>query len=159
MLMVRIGLVLSYVAIGSRNLVVVASVFFVTSVLLWFAGPIYTTKYLDVLEASFVLNACLLSIVITISFDSRTVATSLSGGLALVEFAGIVLFHTFLRLRNTRCLKNLISCFRCAKKLQVKIRARKSLSSREGEDHKTPCVTHSTIELRESLLESIQMHN
>ena len=147
MLMVRIGLFISYVVIGSSNLAVVSCVFMAISILSWFARPIYTTKYLDVLEASFILNIGIVSSITTFHV-SQTVA-SLSAGVALVEFAGIVLFHTFLRLKDTRCL---ISCLRRARKLQVEMLPRKSVSSREGEDHKTPCVTHSTIELRESLL-------
>ena len=126
-------------------------VFLAISILSWFARPIYTTKYLDVLEASFILNIGIVSSITTFHV-SQTVVTSLSAGVALVEFAGIVLFHTILRLKDTRCLKNLISCLRRARKLQVEMLPRKSVSSREGEDHKTPCVTHSTIELRESLL-------
>ena len=69
MLMVRIGLVLSYVVTrssssvvtSSSNSVVVSSVFMAISILSWFARPIYTTKYLDVLEASFILNIGIVS--------------------------------------------------------------------------------------------------
>ena len=157
MLMVRIGLFISYVVIGSSNLAVVACVFIAISAYSWLAGPVYTKQYLDVLEVSFVLNIGILSI--TSSHVSQTVVTSLSAGVALVEFTGIVLFHTILRLKDTRCFKDLISRLQHARQLQVEMRRRKSLDTREDEDHKTLCVTHSNIELRESLLESIQMHN
>lgn len=71
----------------------------------WLTSRIYEKFYLEALEASFILNICILSVA---SYHTRLVGgsqwtvTYISVGIAFTEFLGLIVFHIFLRIRDKK---------------------------------------------------------
>jgi len=116
MLVARIGLFLSYL-LNSRNLMVIISVTFSATVV--YPLKIYKNFYLDILEASFFLNLgilCAGTYHVKIFGGDQSKLTNICTGVALAEFAGIVIFHMCVRFNLMTFLRN---CF-CMKYFQSK---------------------------------------
>ena len=81
------------------------SISFVVSVILAIAGSKYRNFWLTFLEHSYTLNLCLLSVAtvylqfVTFS-DNREIVTIISVGIAFLQFAATVIYHTYTRLRE-----------------------------------------------------------
>ncbi len=162
MLLVRSCLYLSFsfntLSNSSANLVAISSVFTAISLIPWLSNRIYEKFYNDILEASFILNICLLS---SATYHVRSVresgnqggnqviVTYVSIGIAFLQFLGIVCFHVYLRLKDTRLLGRL---GRCLKYRMNWFNSTPKENSKENQLVKAVSVT--TVELREPLLES-----
>ena len=121
LLVIRGGLYVGFtVGNPNDNLVAISVTFFVLAALPWLGHRVYEKLYLNILEVSFILNVCVLSI---FTYYVRSIEGSLTGlsdeglklqaivtylslGLAFVEFLGIVLFHLYL------CIKKRGNCER-----------------------------------------------
>ena len=109
-MLVRGGLYVGFAinALGdpSANLVAISLVFLVLSIL---GQRIYGKLYVNILEVSFILNVCVLSIatyhVRTVN-GNQAVVTYLSVGVAFAEFVGIVLFHFYSYIKDKLPCKN-----------------------------------------------------
>ena len=118
LLLVRGGLYVGFAfnALGNpnANLVAISVVFLVLAAIPWLGHRIYEKLYVNILEVSFILNVCILSI---FTCYVRSIEGSLTGlspeglklqaivsylslGLAFVEFLGIVLFHVYLCIKK-----------------------------------------------------------
>ena len=109
LLVVRGGLYVGYAinALGdpSANLVAISVIFLVLTVVPWLGHRIYEKLYVNILEASFIFNTCMLSIAtyhiqIRDIQGSQAVVTYLSVGIAFTEFIGIVIFHLYSIIRD-----------------------------------------------------------
>jgi len=92
---------LSLVSADPRhNLLTIQAVVIGLLTLIHFTGFIYQNFYLDVLEASFILNLGILaaatySVGLTEIPESRTVVTYISVGIAFATFIGVLVYHTY----------------------------------------------------------------
>ena len=107
LLLIRGGLYVGFAfnALGNpnANLVAISIVFFVLATIPWLGRHVYEKLHLNILEASFILNVCVLSIttyyVRSVS-GNQTIVTYLSVGIAFAEFVGIVIFHCFVLVKK-----------------------------------------------------------
>ena len=114
LLLVRGGLYVGFAfnALGNpnANLVAISVVFLVLAAIPWLGHRIYEKLYLNILEVSFILNVCVLS---TATYYVRSVGgkqaivTYLSVGIAFTEFVGIIIFHSFILVKEKLCRKQL----------------------------------------------------
>ena len=122
----------------------VSSLFTTIAVIAWLSNRLYEKLYVDILEASFILNICILtsaSFHVQVTHGNQAALTYLSIGIAFVEFIGIVIFHLCLRLKifqSSKCLKY--------------ISMRKSSNETELERHGSIATTN-ILDIREPLLE------
>ena len=130
-------------AVGSDsvNILVIASV---TAGLLSIKGRVYTHRYSDILESSFILNLCVFSIA-TFYLRERDIQNQLailntSIGITFVTFLGIIFFHIYLLLKSTRIL----DIFRIVKKEDENIALKNNTQE---------VVTSTLVELREPLID------
>ncbi len=107
MLLVRGGLYITYSYTKKRqnDFVLFAELFVFVSIAIlpWLGVHIYQKQLLEILEATFILNICFLSIAtysLKLLKTNQQTITSISVGVALVEFVGIVLFHAIIRLKG-----------------------------------------------------------
>ena len=108
LLLVRSCLFLSLPIIRENNavLVTIPSLFAFLMTFAWLKSRIYDKLYVEILEASFILNLCMLGIA---SFHVRMVGgdqlsvTYTSASIAFAEFVGIVIFHMVLRISKVSC--------------------------------------------------------
>lgn len=147
LLLIRAILFLSFVVITSNevNLVAVTSLFAAIAIIPWLSSRIYEKLYVDVLEASFILNLCILTSVTyhTQAIEGNQITiTYASTGIAFAEFIGIVIFHICCRLKVTKFLLNL----KHTKWIPKKISENNAIEM----DNQT---TNTVVELREPLLE------
>ncbi len=78
----------------------------------WISGPIYESRYVEALEASFILNICVLSVAsyhVTNLEANELHVTYVSVSIAFAEFVGILIFHMFQRIANTNCFDKIRS--------------------------------------------------
>lgn len=150
MLLVRVGLYLCFILSSiNTSLIVVISIFMGVAFIPWLRFHIYEKLYLDIIEASFILNLCLLT---GITYHIRTlpddgnqaVVTYFSVGIAFMEFIGIFVFHVYLRLKDIKFLQNY---FRSAKGASIK------LTTSTAENPKAEHINTTFIDIREPLLE------
>ena len=109
MLLVRGGVFLSSILIAdTTNLLVVSSLFMAIGLVPWLRYPVYEKLYLDLLEASFILNIGILASathhVKTVE-GNQVLVTYMSVTIALAEFLGILIFHLCLRIKGTSCFQ------------------------------------------------------
>ena len=115
LLLVRGGLYVGFtVGNPNANLIAISVTFLVLAAIPWLGYRVYEKLYLNILEVSFILNVCVLSI---FTYYVRSIEGSLTGlsdegvklqaivtylslGLAFVEFLGIVLFHLYLCIKK-----------------------------------------------------------
>lgn len=132
---------------SKANLVAISSVFTAIAIIPWLSNRIYEKLYNDVLEASFILNICILSTATYQVADEKVdqaIVTYLSVGIAFVQFVGIVGCHFYSHIKTT----NAIQFFRS----RLKEPLSSSGESEIGQTQKK-VVTRSVVELREPLLE------
>ena len=105
LILLRVCLFLSFTieVINTSNgtLILASSLFIVVMTIAWTSGPIYNKLYNEVLEATFLLNICIVPIA---SYHVKSVngnqlwVTYPSVAIAFSEFIGILLFHLLYRL-------------------------------------------------------------
>ena len=153
-------LIIAINAVGSDdvNLLVITSV---TAGLLSIKGRVYEHKYNDILESSFILNLCVLSVATLYlkgkNIESQPALLSASVGISFVIFIGILFFHIYLLFKSKNVLKCLAnnSLLRknwllCKAFKIVPIEAESvTLKSNDQE-----VVTSSLVELREPLIDN-----
>ena len=117
LLVVRGGLSVAFAAnaLGdpSANLVAISLVFLVLAAIPWLGQRIYEKLYVNILELSFILNVCVLSIAtyhVRIVNGNQAVVINISAGIAFTEFIGIVIFHIYSIIRDR------LPCKKCKKK-------------------------------------------
>ena len=115
MLLVRFSLYLTFAGVvrESIKLLAILTVFSLVIAIPWLGrGGVYESLYLNLLEASFVINICLLTIVTYhTGGEMQEYVTSVFVGIAFAEFVGIVAFHIFLHITVLNILKK-----NCSKK-------------------------------------------
>ncbi len=109
MLLVRAGLFLSLLVVQANfRLIAVSSLFTAVAIIPWLSNRLYEKLYVDVLEASFILNLCILTTatyhVQTVN-SSQTTLTNVFVGIVFMEFVGIVIYHICLRLKIMEYLR------------------------------------------------------
>lgn len=144
----------------SSNLVAISTVFTIIAIIPWLSSRIYDKLYIDVLEASFLLNICILATAtyhVNSINGNQSVVTYLSVGIAFMEFLGIVCFHICLRVRNTKLWQDIRSgeCIENTITKLKKITIKRATEKRQPLVKQTSLVTTSVVELREPLLEDI----
>ena len=148
-------------AVGSDSvtILVIASV---TAGLLSIKGRVYTHRYSDILESSFILNLCISSIA-TFYLKERDIQNQLailnaSIGVTLVTFLGIVFFHIYLMLKSTRiwnvCVISLFykSKWLC-KVFGIVQKEDESIIALKSNDQEL-AITSTIVELREPLIDN-----
>ena len=156
LLVVRGGLYVGF-AINSQgdpsaNLAAISVICFVLSVIPWLGHRIYEKLYINILEASFILNVCILSIAtnqVRAVNGNQAVVTYLSLGTAFAEFIGIVIYHLCSIIRD-------------------KLPCKKAIGQRDAQGvnqhyHRVPIVEleqqlPSAARLREPILEDIDIY-
>ncbi len=101
LLLIRSTLFLSLCFLrGTRYIPITMSIIFVAVLAIaWLNSRIYKSFYMEVLEASFILNICVLGIAsyyVDIANHNQMLINNISAGIAFGEFIMIVLFHIFL---------------------------------------------------------------
>ena len=96
----------------SVNLLVIISV---TAGLLSIKGRVYEHKYNDILESSFILNLCILSLATFYlkakDIESQPAILNTSVGISFVIFIGILFFHIHLLLKSRKVWKYVFNFF------------------------------------------------
>ena len=132
----------------------VSSVFTAIAIIAWLSNRLYEKLYVDILEAVFILNICILTSAtfhVKTTQGNQAAVTYLSIGIAFVEFMGIVIFHICLRIKNEPHFQS--SRFhKYFKAKLMKLKARASSSTTEGEQNLTLATTN-ILDIREPLLE------
>ena len=149
-------------AVGSDsvNLLVITSV---TAGLLSIKGRVYEHKFSDILESSFILNLCVLSVATLYfkvkNFISQPAIISLSVGISFVIFIGILFFHIYLLFESKNVWKYLANyslfrknwLLRKAFKIVSKEDERLSVTLNSNDQD---MVTSTLVELREPLIDN-----
>ena len=162
LLLSRLGLFMIFAinATGSDsvNLLAISSV---AAALLAMKGRVYTRYSNDILESSFILNLCILSVATFYVKDnyggqSQLVLLSLSVGTTFVTFICLLFFHTYVRFKSTRIYNRYI--IPCALKIWPSVlRLFSAQVENNFERHLTELlanpseVTSTTVEIREPL--------
>lgn len=149
LLFVRSGIFLSFAVIADSNvnLIAVSALFTGIAIIPWLSKRVYEKFYADALEASFILNICILTSVtyhIQTTNGNQVTLTHAFVGIAFAEFIGIVFFHVCLRFK-------FIEFFRSWKRTKVNLATEKHTDAIEMNNQATITV----VELREPLLEDI----
>ena len=147
-------------AVGSDsvNLLVITSV---SASLLSIKGRVYEHKYNDILESSFILNLCVLSIATfylkDTDIESQPAILSTSVGISFVIFIGIIFFHIHLLFKSKNVWKYLANSSLLRKNLLL----RKAFKIVPKEDESVvlksndpEVVTSTLVELREPLIDN-----
>lgn len=151
LLFVRSGIFLSFAVIADSNvnLIAVSALFTGIAIIPWLSKRVYEKFYADALEASFILNICILTSVtyhIQATDGNQVTVTYAFIGIAFAEFVGIVIFHVCLRFKFIEFLRRL-------KRTKVKLNFATEKHTHEIE--MTDQATVTVVELREPLLEDI----
>ena len=149
LLLVRSGVFLGLSVIVNSNvtLVSVTALFTGIAIIPWLSKRVYKNFYVDAIEASYILNLCILTSVtyhVQATNGNQVVLTYVFVGIAFVEFVGIVIFHVCLRLKLTDYL--------CKKRGKAKL-ATENYTHRDAIEMTDPTTT--VVELREPLLEDL----
>ena len=120
-------------------------------------GGVYKTKPRNILDCSFFVNLGILAVstlFVLKNGGNQEVLFYISGSIALLEFFGIVVFHTYSQAyKLTRVKKWSATVATKLKKLKIKIK-----KNEDNEDvldpRSLPLETHSNVSLREPLLDS-----
>ena len=117
LLFLRFCLYLTFALNGLRvdsiNLLAILTAFAIIIAIPWVSrGGIYEKSYLDLLEASFILNICMLT---TATYHTESVGgnqelvTYIFVGIAFAEFIGILIFHVFFQVSKWNFVRKCIS--------------------------------------------------
>ena len=144
-------LIFAFNALGdpSVNLLTIASSTLGLAVLTRHVGPVYKSRYLNILESSFILNLGLLASAtyhVKQAGGSQEAVVYTSVGVALIEFVGIVIYHIYLQVHDMSWLKE-----RSAGGYSNGVQ---EIVLEEASLEQTVAPTVSYITLRESLLEN-----
>ena len=98
---------------GSVNLIAVSTVVIVILTWAWMAGGIYKNRWLDVLEASIMLNLGILTTAtyyykMQVNNESPVYVSLTLLGVVFLTFIGIMAYHVHLTLKNTHYCKKLV---------------------------------------------------
>ena len=147
-------------AVGSDsvNLLVITSV---TAGLLSIKGRVYEHKFSDILESSFILNLCVLSVATLYfkvkNFISQPAIISLSVGISFVIFIGILFFHIYLLFESKNVWKYLAN-YSLFRKNWLLCKAFKIVSKEDESvtlnSNDQDVVTSTLVELREPLIDN-----
>lgn len=145
LLFVRSGIFLGFVTIVDSNvtLVGVTALFTGIAIIPWLSQRVYKKFYVDALEASYILNLCILTSAtyhIQATEGNQVSLTYAFVGIAFVEFLGIIIFHA--------CLRFKVDKYLCKKRGKAKF-------PKDPPITEIPDPTTTVIELREPLLETI----
>ena len=162
LLLVRIVLFLTF-SLNTRGSPEINLLAIIATVLLLFmqlavAGGVYKTLSLNIIEYSSFLNLGILAAATTVTTWEQKAVVYTSASIAFALCILIVVFHTFTKLKSSQ-LWNWIPA-NIASKVQVKLyKLRSALGKlchkwRSTQPSTQPGVSHFSIELRESLLES-----
>jgi small basic protein len=165
LLLSRLGLFMTFAinATGSDsvNLLAISSV---AAALLAMKGRVYTRYGNDILESSFILNLCVLSVATFYVKDnyggqSQLILSSLSVGTSFVTFICLLFFHAYVRFKSTRIYNRFI--VPCTLKILPSVfRLFSAQVENNFEGHLTELlanpseVTSTTVDIREPLLEN-----
>ena len=160
LLVIRAGLYVIYILTEENEfnpiLIVESSIFTAISLIPWLRIRVYEKVYIDILEASFILNICILAIGTyhtKMTEANQLILSLFSAGIAFVEFLGIVLFHIFLRIRNKPHFKVWkIMCVNFLKKF-YKNSVQQGLPVEEIKPPDNTNFTTTAIDIREPLLD------
>ncbi len=97
------------------NLLAIATSVIGLAALMRFTGMVYQQSYLDILDASFLLNLGVLAVAtyhVRLAGGSQTAVAYVSTTVALVSFAGIVIYHSYLQLKDREVAKCLLNKLR-----------------------------------------------
>ena len=144
----------------SVNLLAISSV---AAALLAMKGRVYTQYSNDILESSFILNLCILSVATFYLKDtgeqSQLVLSSLSVGTTFVTFTCLLFFHIYVRFKSTSIYNHCI--VQCTSKMRHSVfRLFNTPVENSFERYYTELltdpseVTSTTIDIREPLLEN-----
>ena len=152
LLLIRAILFISLVVIDQLDLslILTSTLFTTVAVVSWLSNRIYNKLYLEVLEASFILNICVvtnMSYYVQKTNLSQLTLTYISVGIAFAEFVGIVIFHVCLRFKVVKLFR------RCWKRVKVTVKKSPVKDTAYSNVDRQNTVT--VVELRESLLESM----
>ena len=158
-LLMRCMLLLIFTTVENHQEVLLAIVIFCILSLGMFGitGGVYESRWLNILEISFVLNLGLLSAARFYAPVSEDVASAyISVSVAFVTFVGIVVFHFYKLLKRKPKVKKAIENLKNKMKQMKKTRNATSANvvKRVDEDHRKP-----HTKLREPLLESQQINS
>ena len=136
-------------------LIVIPSLLSFTALIPWLKIAVYEKLYINVLEASFILNIIILASAtyhIAQMKNNQLLMTYISTGIAFVKFLVIVLFHVFLQLQKTLFHKDqkktLIDYIKNGVKLQLNQTACKTKNIEKGNNAST-----TLVDIREPLLD------
>ena len=169
LLLLRVGLYLTF-AINTfgNNTINILAVFTVTAVFLAMKRRVYEHWCKDILESSFILNLCILSVAtfyLNEGFDenikSQHIPSLVSIGVAFITCIGILLFHISLVLKSSSIWKvHILPLIKTSQLLTTIIRSApvKPENTAAGgmeaaELHTLPTSTEIDVDLREPLLE------
>lgn len=131
----------------------VSSVFTAIAIIAWLSNRLYEKLYVDIIEATFILNICILTSAtfhVKTTQGNQAAVTYLSIGVAFLEFMGIIIFHICLRIKNEPHFQR--SRFYKYLKAKLKVNARMSSSVTEGDQNLTLTAAN-ILDIREPLLE------
>ena len=153
----------------SINLLSVLVVAGILQLWAWISGGVYRNWRLDALEGSFVLN---LTILAAATMYTRSYNTNNSGenqpsqlpvgytsvSIALITFIGILAYHIFQQLRQTKLWKKVLKLKLKFNKLNIKLNIKQAVNNLDHPEHQceaTPnnIVTHTDVSLHSSIPE------
>ena len=160
LLVIRTGLYVIYILTEENEfypiLIVDSSIFTAISLIPWLRIRVYDKVYIDILEASFILNICILAIGTyhtKMAEANQFILSLFSVGIAFVEFLGLVLFHIFLRIRNKPYFKAWKIIFESFFKKFYKNSVQQGLPIEEIKPLDNTDFTTMAIDIREPLLD------
>ena len=145
------------------NLLVIATSTFGIAVIVWLTGRVYKNWWLDALESSFILNLGVLAVgtsYIKLAGGNQAALVYTLVSIAFATFIGIVLYHIYFQLKNTKTSKHLLeSSTSFFHGIWAKITLENSMDKQSQENGKgltndsSVTCTSSYVELRELLLD------
>ena len=93
------------------NLLVIATSTFGITIIVWLTGRVYEKWWLDALESSFILNLGVLAVgtfYIKLSGGNQAALVYTLVSIAFATFIGIISYHTYFQLKNTKTDKRLL---------------------------------------------------
>ena len=151
-----IGSIITSNSESNIMLIVIPLLLSFTALIAWLKIAVYEKLYINVLEASFILNIIIILASATYHIiqmkNNPLIMTYISTGIAFAEFLGIVLFHVCLQLQKTLFHKDqkktLIDYIKNGVKLQLNQTACKTKNIEKGNNAST-----TLVDIREPLLD------
>ena len=155
LLLVRVSVLISRILDKNDTTLIIESLILSTILSIPSIGkPIYEKRYVNILETSFILNFIILAsgTYCIINGGGNQLALSfLSTGLVFTEFVGIIFFHMWRRIANPTLYQKLII-------ISSKIHWHAFMKKNKAENielEKQACLSTTTVDIREPLLESL----